>query len=68
MMLGQVFGSCLYPLTTIHSVKTKPCNDVIRPDTRPIVAVFLVGFVLVLAVVAVVLGALIRRAVGSRRS
>jgi hypothetical protein len=69
-MLGQLFGQCLAPVTTIHTVKTKSCSDVIRPaaDTWPVVAVLLVGFVLMLALVGAVLDALIRRAIRARRS
>jgi hypothetical protein len=70
MTLGQLFGQCLTPLTTVHSAKPKPCSDMIRPgaDTRPVVAVFVVGIVIMLAVVAAVVTTLIGRAVRARRS
>jgi hypothetical protein len=69
MVLGQLFAQCATPLTTI-SAKPQPCNDVIKPgtDTWPIVAVFVVGVVLILAVVGIVVTALIGRAVRARRS
>ena len=61
MTLGQLFGQCATPLTTIRSAKPKPCNDVIRPGagTWPVVAVFVVGVVLMLAVVGALVIALI---------
>ena len=70
MMLDQLFGQCATPLTAIHSIKPKPCNDVIRPgaETWPVVAVFVVGVVLMLVVVGAVVTALTGRAVRARRS
>ena len=71
MIVVRVFAACLTPATTIHPLKAKACNDTVRPgaDTSHVVAVIvLVGIVLVVVFVGAVLGALIRRTVGARRS